>query len=111
MKKQCFSCQRTASNSLKLELELHKRKFEQTGKVYWFYKENKEETTKIANNESFNKILGQIKDNDGAEWCHIAEFGNAINDNVHKNNSNKKSKTSTPKSKPKATRRSLEKDL
>ena len=90
MKNECFSCQKTAPQSIQERLALHKRIFEQTGEVFYFFRENTNGQTKITDAKSFNTILEQIKNNEGAEWCHIAEFGQSTNDNVSKHTKDKK---------------------
>lgn len=99
--KKCFSCQLGANQTTLTSLEIHKRDYEQTGQVYWFYKADKDSQTQIADDDSFRKIKERIKDNEGAEWSHIAEFGRTSNDNVPENTQNKKSKAFTSKRKPK----------
>jgi hypothetical protein len=111
MKKKCFSCQHGANSTLLSSLELHKKIYDTTGKVFWFFKESKEGQTKIASDESFKIIKEQIKDNAGAEWSHIAEFGQPSNDNLSKNTANKKSKAVASESKSKRTRKPLENNL
>ena len=106
--KKCFSCQNKAPYTLKNSLLLHKNIYETTGVSFWFFKESENDKVKIADNESFNKILPKIKDNDGAEWRHISEFGNATNENVSKNIANAKPKAIKPKSQPKRVRKPLE---
>ncbi len=100
-KNKCFSCQHGANSTTLNSLELHQKIWKDTGKVFWFFKENKDGQTKIASDESFKIIKEQIKDNVGAEWSHIAEFGHAVNDNVSKDNRNEKLKTVASESKPK----------
>lgn len=111
MKKKCFSCQHGANSTLLSSLELHKKIYDTTGKVFWFFKEGTNGQTKIASDGSFKIIKEQIKDNVGAEWSHIAEFGQSSNDNVSKDTPNKKSKAIAPKSKSKRTRKPLEGNL
>jgi hypothetical protein len=111
MKKKCFSCQEGAPFTITNLLQLHKNIFEQTGQVFWYFKNELNGQTKIADNESFKKILPNLQQNDGAEWCHIAEFGATKNDNVSKNTSNKGYNTAKSKSKPARVRKPLEKNI
>lgn len=99
MKTKCFSCQNDAPYSLKNSLQIHKDLYEKTGVVYWFFKEEENGKVKIADNESFKKILPKIKDNVGGQWCHIAEFGTTTDENIFGDNSNKKPKAVKPKGK------------
>jgi hypothetical protein len=109
--KECFSCQKNAPQTTKELLSLHKKIYEQKGIVFWFYKESEKSQIKIADDTSFKNILPKIKDNDGAEWCHISEFGNATNDNVFENTSNQEPEIVKPKSKSKRVRKPLDKTL
>jgi len=77
---ECFSCQKNAPITVKQNLQRHKEIYEATGNVYWFFKETENGQTKIANDKSFKKILPKIKKTKGSSWCHIAEFGNSVND-------------------------------
>lgn len=97
MGKECFSCQQNAPLSLKQRLELHLKIYNQTGEVFWFFKESTNDNVKIADAKSFSKILEQIKDNEGAQWCHIAEFGQSNNDNVFRDTKDEKPKTTKPR--------------
>jgi hypothetical protein len=108
MKTKCFSCQNDAPYSLKNSLQIHKDLYEKTGVVYWFFKEEENGKVKIADNESFNKILPKIKDNIGVQWCHIAEFGTTADENILRDNPNEKLETAKPKSKRGTTKRSLD---
>jgi hypothetical protein len=101
MSKKCFSCQSGAPLTTIQSLELHKRIFEQTGQVFWYFKDELNGKTKIADEKSFSKILPTIQTIDGAEWCHIAEFGNVNNDKVSTNIANKGYKSVKSKSKTK----------
>ena len=92
MKNECFSCQKNAPINTIQRLELHKRIYEQTGKVFYYFRESINGKTKIADNESFKSILPRIKKNKGSEWCHIAEFGQSTNDNVLGNTNDAKPK-------------------
>jgi hypothetical protein len=111
MRKKCFSCQHGAHQTVLSSLELHKKIYEQTGKVFWFFKESKDGQTKIASDGSFKVIKEKIKNNVGAEWSHIAEFGHAVNDNVSKDTPNKKPKAIKSKRPPKTVRKPLEGNL
>ena len=108
MKKECFSCQKNAPKNTFDLLSLHKRIYDQKGLVFWFYKENEKSKIFITDEFSFKKILPTIKDNIGAEWCHIAEFGSAANDNFPENITNTESLFVKQKSKPKRTKKPLE---
>ena len=108
MKTKCFSCQNNAPYSLKNSLQIHKDLYEKTGVVYWFFKEEENGKVKIADNESFNKILPKIKNNIGVQWCHIAEFGTTTDENILGNNPNEKPKTVKQKSKRGGTKRTLD---
>jgi len=106
--KECFSCQKNAPQTTKELLSLHKRIYEQKGISFWFYRESENGQIKISDDASFKSILPKIKENVGAEWCHIAEFGNATNDNVFENTTDKEPEFIKPKSKQKRTRKSLD---
>ncbi len=105
---ECFSCQKKASYTLKNSLLLHKSIYETNGQVFWYFKENENDKVKICDNESFKKILPKIRDIEGANWCHIAEFGATTDEDFSKNTSNAKSKITKPKSKPARVRKPLE---
>jgi len=106
--KECFSCQKGAPLTVKERLILHKRLYEQTGKGFWFFREGLTGQTKIANDKSFETILPSLKEIEGSEWCHIAEFGHVVNDNVSKDNTRQKPKAIKSESKPKRTRGALD---
>jgi hypothetical protein len=107
----CFSCQKGAPKTVIDMLLLHKKIYETTGKVYWFFRESETGQTKIANDKSFKVILPTIRENNGAEWRHIAEFGNVTNDNVSKHIEDEKPKTSKRKSKKRNAGESLEENI
>jgi hypothetical protein len=108
MKKECFSCQKNAPKNTFDLLSLHKRIYDTKGISFWFYKESEKGQTLITDEASFKKILPKIKDNIGAEWSHIAEFGNVTNDNIPKDIANAEPIVIKHKSKPKRLKKSLD---
>ena len=92
MKKECFSCQKSAPKTVQDSLRLYKKIYEQTGRSFYFYKESENGKIKVADSESFKVVLPKFKNNKGANWCHIAEFGAVENDNVFGDSENAKLK-------------------
>lgn len=72
--KKCFSCGQGQPKSIVEMLLFYQKEYENTGKVFYFYKQNENDKIQITDANDFKKILPKLKKNKTAEWSHIADF-------------------------------------